>query len=120
MGSLTTASQIFSDSVLEFQKSSIQTQRARANFEAICELYKSFLDGNYAGRFCINGHCKTVYMIEIRLDDGKWGAAPKMHDTQEEAEIEVEKLKQKYPFITECNIVTRKLEEERTNERTNE
>ncbi len=84
-------------------------------FERTCELYKSILDANLGNRFCIGPHCKTVYMVEIKTDSSnKWGATPRMFHSQEEAEKEVEVLKQKYPsFVTECRIVTRRIKEEK-------
>ncbi len=82
-------------------------------FQKICELYKSILDKNYGGRFCIGGHCRTIFMVEMRLEgEDKWGASPKMFYSKEAAEKEVEYLKRRYfYFISECRIVTRRIEE---------
>ncbi len=111
MDLLAKASEIFSDNILIFRSVRVEGYRSREIFRSICEQYKSFLDGNYAGRFCIDGHCKTIFMVEIRYDGSKWGATPKTFYSQEEAEKEVEALKIKYPFIREYRIVTRRIEE---------
>ncbi len=66
------------------------------------------LDKNYGGRFCIGIHCKAIFMIEIKLEgDGSWGATPNVFYNREEAEKEAKTLKQKYPFLSECRVVTR-------------
>ncbi len=88
------ASKLFSSNVSEFQKA--------------CALYKSVLDRNFGERFCIDEHCKTVFMVEIKYDGAEWGATPKIFYNKEEAEKETELLKAKYPFVSECRIVTRK------------
>ena len=83
-----------------------------SEFQSICGLYKSMLDKNYGGRFCIGEHCKTVFMIEISFDGRQWGATPKVFNSKEEAAEEAEVLKQKY-FASEYRIITRKVEENR-------
>ncbi len=100
LANFTIASNMFSNSVLEFQKS--------------CELYKSMLDKNYGGRFCIGRHCKTIFMIEVRVgkSNNSWGGGPTIFYSREEAENHVEALKLKYPFVSEFRIVTRRIEEE--------
>ena len=108
MNSPARASEFFSNSLLEFQKACVWSNKSRNNFKSICELYKSILDGNFTGRFCIGEHCKIVFMVEIKYDGSKWGATPKRFYSEEEAEKEAELLKVKYPFISECRIVTRK------------
>lgn len=98
MDLLARASEIFSDNVLEFQRA--------------CQLYKSMLDKNFGERFCIDGHCRQVFMVEIRIDgDSKWGATPKIFNSKAEAEKEVEILKQRYSFVSEFRIMTRRTEE---------
>lgn len=98
MECLAKASEIFSNNVLEFQK--------------ICELYKSMLDNNFGKRFCIEGHCKTIFMVEIGIeDDSKWGATPNIFHTKEDAETKIEAIKQKYPFVSECRVITRRMKE---------
>ncbi len=79
-------------------------------FQNICELYKSVLDKNYGGRFCVGGHCKTIFMIELKVgnSNNSWGGGPKIFYSREEAEKEAEALKLKYPFVSECRVVLRK------------
>ncbi len=108
MNSLAKATEIYPNSVSEFQKACLWSNRSRNNFKKICELYKSFLDANFTGRFCTDGNCKTIFMVEIKYDGSKWGATPKTFYTQEEAEKEVEALKIKCPFIYGYRIVTRR------------
>ena len=93
------ASEIFSNNVSEFQKA--------------CELYKSMLDKNFGKRFCVDGDCRTIFMVEIRLDGCKWGATPKIFHNRGEADKEAEILKLKYPFVSECRVITRRIEEEK-------
>ena len=97
MDFLAKASEIFSNNVLEFQKA--------------CQLYKLMLDKNFGKRFCIDGDCKTVFMVEVRQDGSKWGATPKIFYAKEEAEQEAEVLKLKYPFLSGCRVITRRMEE---------
>ena len=97
MNSLATASEIFFKNVLEFQKA--------------CQLYKLMLDKNFGKRFCIDGNCKTVFMVEVRQDSSEWGATPKIFYVKEEPENEAEVLKLKYPFLSECRVITRRMEE---------
>jgi len=97
MDSLEKASEIFSNTV----------------FQKTCELYKSMLDKNFGQRFCINGHCKTIFMVEIKFYRFNWGATPKIFYSEGEAEKEAEALKLKYPFISKCRIITRRMEEEK-------
>jgi hypothetical protein len=92
------ARQIYFDNVSEFQKA--------------CVLYKSMLDRNVGGRFCIGEHCRTVFVVEILMDNSKWGATPKIFYSREEAEREIEALKVKYSFVSECRILTRKEKED--------
>ena len=80
-------------------------------YRSITELYKSMLDKNFGNRFCTDGHCKRIFMVEIRLDDSKWGATPKMFYNKEKAEAEAEALRLKYPFILEYRVITRQIEE---------
>ena len=90
-------SEIFARSVLEFERA--------------CRVYKSILDKNYGRRFCINSHCKTIFMVEIMMTNGQWGTTPKVFQSEEEAQGEIAALKQKYAFLTECRVITRKIEE---------
>ncbi len=99
------------NSVSAFQRACLQSTNAKNNFLAICDLYKKILDSNFSNRFCLGDHCKLMFMVEIKYDDSKWGATPKMFSTKDEAEKEAEALKIKYPFIRECRIITRKLKE---------
>ncbi len=101
----------FVDSKLEFQKAHAQANRSRENFKNICEIYKSFLDANFTGRFCTDGHCKKIFMVEISFDDFKWGATPRIFDTEHQAKREIEALKHRYPFITEYRIVEKEEKE---------
>ncbi len=98
MDFLEKASEIFSNNVSEFQKAS--------------ELYKSMLDKNFGGRFCIDGHCKTIFMVEIKFDGNNWGTTPKIFDSEDEAKWEADILRMKYPFISEFRVVARKEKEE--------
>ncbi len=84
-------------------------------FKNICELYKSMLDKNYGGRFCIGSHCKTIFMIEVKVgnSNNSWGGGPKIFYSREEAEKQIEALKLKYPFVSEFRIVSRKIAEEK-------
>ena len=65
LANFTKAAETFSNNVLVFQN--------------ICELYKSVLDKNYGGRFCIGRHCKTIFMIEVKVgkSDNSWGQGQK-------------------------------------------
>jgi hypothetical protein len=54
-------------------------------------------------------------MVEIRFDGCNWGATPKIFYVKEEAEKEAEVLKLKYPFLSECRVITRKMEEKEKN-----
>ncbi len=58
----------------------------------------------------IDGDCRTIFMVEIKLDSSKWGAIPKIFYSKEEADKEAEALKLKYPFFSECRVVTRIME----------
>jgi hypothetical protein len=69
------------------------------------------LDKNFGGRFCLDGHCKTIFMVEIKYDGSNWGATPKVFYSEEEAKLEVEMLRQKYPFISELRVIERKEKE---------
>ncbi len=91
------ASEIYASNLLEFQKA--------------CGLYKSILDKNLGGIFCLNDHCRTVFMVEITLDGNRWGATPKMFDSEEAAQNEGGEIRQKYPFVCGCRVITRKIEE---------
>ncbi len=106
------ASEIFVRSASEFQKACVQTSRSRDTFRMICELYKSILDGNAARKFCIDGHCTTIFMVEILFGDFEWGATPKTFYIKEEAEEEAEALKVRYPFLSGCRVITRNIEDE--------
>jgi len=106
------ASEIFLAGGSGFQKACMQAHRARDNFKKICESYKWFLDRNFDGRFCIDGHCETIFMVEISFDGFEWGATPKIFSSKEEAEKEAKILKHKYSFLSECRVVTRNIEEE--------
>jgi len=65
------------------------------------------------------GHCGTIFMVEIKSNDSKWQATPKIFCSKEEAEKECEALKQKYTFISKCRVVNRKIEEkEKKDDRT--
>ncbi len=110
------ASDIFLSGASEFQKACVQAKRSRDNFKIICELYKSVLDGNVAKRFCIDGHCIPIFMVEISFDEFKWGATPRIFYTKEEADKEAETLKHKYSFISRCRVITRNMEEETRNQ----
>ncbi len=85
------AREIYFNSILEFQE--------------VCGLYKSVLDKNFGGKFCIGNHCKTIFMIEIKFDGSEWGAIPKIFHAEAEAQQEIEALKLKYPFISEYRII---------------
>lgn len=56
----------------------------------------------------IEGHRRTIFMVEIRWDDSNWGVTPKIFYSKQEAEKECEALMVKYDFIRECRVVTRK------------
>ncbi len=92
---LARASEIFADNIKQFEKAS--------------GLYKWVLDNS--GRFCIDGHCKTIYMVEINFDGFNWGATPKIFSSEEEAQQEIEFLKQRYPFISKFRVISRKEKE---------
>ena len=88
--------ELFHENILLFQKAS--------------QAYKSILDHDYGEIFCIGEHCKTVFIVEIKVDDkSEWGATPKASNTEEEANQEAQALKHKYRFISELRIVTRKM-----------
>jgi hypothetical protein len=50
-------------------------------------------------------------MVEIRFDGYNWGATPKTFSSEEQAKLEAETLRLKYPFVAECRVVTRRIEE---------
>ena len=52
-------------------------------------------------------------MVEVSFGDFQWGATPKTFYSKEEAEKEAEALKRKYRFVSECRVITRKVEEEK-------
>jgi hypothetical protein len=54
------------------------------------------------------GHCRTIFKIEINYDGSKWQPTPKIFYSKEEAEKECEALKQKYTFISKCRVLTRR------------
>ncbi len=97
------------NSGLKFKEASLLFNKARYNFATICQLYKSILDSSR--RFCTDGHCKTVFMVEIKFDGNNWGTSPKIFYSEAEANVEVELLKLKYPFLSGCRVVTRQIEE---------
>ncbi len=101
----------FLSSSLEFQKACVWINKSRNNFKSICELYKSMLDSNFSGRFCVGERCKTIFMVEIKYDGSKWGATPKKFYSEEEAKGEAEALKVRYPWISECRVISRKEKE---------
>jgi hypothetical protein len=111
VNSLIGASEIFSKNLSEYLNACRQGSKSRYNFRILCETYKAILDSNFSGTFCIGEHCKTVYMVEIKFDGSNWGATPKIFYSEAEAKAEAEQLRLKYPFLTECRIVTRKIEE---------
>ncbi len=111
MNCLTVASEAFATSIVQCREAYEQERKRRYNFGVICETYKSILDSNFSGRFCFGRHCKTIYMVEIKYDGSKWGATPKMFYSEVEAKAEAEMLRQRYPWITELRIVTRKEKE---------
>lgn len=80
-------------------------------FQRACEGYKLVLDRNLGGRFCNDEDCKTVYMVEIRNNGSTWGATPKIFNSKDQAEKEAQGLKEKYHFVSECRVVTRKIHE---------
>lgn len=53
-----------------------------------------------------------IFMVEIKMEDSDtWGASPKIFDDKEKAEDFAKALKEKYPIISECRVVARKIEE---------
>ncbi len=56
----------------------------------------------------IEGHRRTIFMVEIKYDRSQWQATPKIFHSKKEAEKECEALIVKYDFIRECRVVTRK------------
>ncbi len=76
-------------------------------FEKICVLYKSILDENLLGQFCLGEHCKTIYMVEITVDGRRWGTTRKIFQTKVEAEKEANVLKLVYPFVSDIRVITR-------------
>ncbi len=50
-------------------------------------------------------------MVEIKYDGSKWGATPKKFYSEEEAKGEAEALKVRYPWISECRVISRKEKE---------
>ncbi len=98
-----------SNSLFEFERACSQASKAKYNFNIISQLYKSIL--NNSQRFCIDGHCRAIFMVEIKYYGSGWGATPKIFYSEAEAQVEIALLKLKYPFISECRIVTRKQKE---------
>ncbi len=60
---------------------------------------------------CTDGDCETIFVVEIRQAGSKWGTTPKVFESKEEAEKEAERLKEQYPFLDGCRVVSRKIEE---------
>ena len=67
---------------------------------------------NFGEKFRIDGNCRTIFMVEIKLDGCKWGATPKIFHSSEEAEKEAQILKLKYPFVSQCRVIARRIEEQ--------
>jgi len=67
---------------------------------------------NFGGKFRIDGDCRTIFMVEVKVDGCKWGTTPKIFLNSEEAEREAKILKQKYPFVSQCRVITRRIEQE--------
>ena len=111
MNSLAEVTEIFSKSASEYLKARRQGNRSRYYFGTHCEIYKSILDSNFSGGFCVGKHCKTIFMVVIKYDGSDWGATPKVFYSEKEAKLEVEMLRQKYPFISELRVVERKEKE---------
>ncbi len=111
MNSLREASEIFSKCVLDYQKFSNSPNERRRHFRRGQIVYKTILDRNLLGKFCMGGHCKTVYIVEIRYNGSVWAATPKMFYSREEAETEIEIFRKKYSFIDKFRIVERKEKE---------
>jgi len=82
-------------------------------FQNACEIYKQMLDRNLGNRFCTDQDCKTVYMVEISDNGSTWGATPNIFRSKDQAEKEAQGLKEKYRFVSECRVVTRKIHEEK-------
>ncbi len=112
MNSLREASEIFSKCVLDYRKCFTLPNERRKHFRRAQIVYKSILDRNLLGKFCIGGHCKTVYIIEIRYNGSVWAATPKTFYSREEAETEIEMFRKKYSFIDKFRVVERKEREE--------
>ncbi len=94
---LARASTLFYENVWLFQKSS--------------QLYKSHLDKDLRKRFCVGEHCKTVFMIEVLIDN-KWeGSTAKTFYVEEEAQKELARLEDEYAGIFKLRIVSRKEKE---------
>ncbi len=89
------ASEIFSENVQFFQNA--------------CETYKQVLDRNVVNTFCSDEHCETVYMVEMKYNGSGWGTTAKMFYSKEEADKEAEALKVKYPFVSECRVIARRM-----------
>jgi hypothetical protein len=106
----TKPSRIFLSNAFEFQKARERANRTRDNFRMIRESHKWFLDQNFAGRFCTDGHCKTIFMVEISFDGLQWGATPRTFHTKEEADKEADRLSRTY--LAECRVMARNIEEE--------
>jgi len=81
-------------------------------FQNACEIYKQMLDRNLGNRFCTDQGCKTVYMVEIGYNGSTWGATPNILLSKNQDEKEAQGLKEKYKFVSECRVVTRKIHEE--------
>ncbi len=91
------ASKLFHENILFFQRSS--------------QIYKSILDKDFRKRFCVGEHCKTVFMIEVMIDN-KWaGSTAKTFYVEEEAQKELARLQDEYAGIFKLRIVSRKEKE---------
>jgi hypothetical protein len=68
---------------------------------------------NFGEKFRVDGDCRTIFMVEIKLDGCKWAATPKIFHSAEEAEKEAQVLKLKYPFVSQYRVITRRIEEKK-------
>lgn len=57
-------------------------------------------------------HSKRIFMVEIRIEEGDmWAPSPKRFNDKEKAEEFAKALKHKYSLISDCRVITRRIEQ---------
>ncbi len=59
-----------------------------------------------------NRDCKTIFVVEIKINGAEWNTTPKIFYSRKEAEKERKQLKIKYNVLAECRVVARREKEQ--------